>query len=138
MAAHAGDGKTFSAMAAAYFAGRDAATMARELGIARETAAEQVEALESVLILAAHELPESLLPRGARLSTEVATALLGEIRSRLGSPEAMRAFIACRPSVIAPRPVAAAAGEPQQEDAAPGEDAEQALAVLEFWASKWL
>ncbi|MBI4603251.1 MAG: hypothetical protein HY721_14955 [Planctomycetes bacterium] len=130
-------------IAEAYFRGLGVEETASRTGLDLARVREDAEALEAVALLVAHDFPASLMARVVRLPPEKVEACRTEVRARLGAPEAARAFLAQRAGGAEEAPAAGAplpgeAAHAAEDAPAPGEDAEEALAVLDFWASKWL
>lgn len=121
------------------FIGLDAGQVASELQLGFEEARTAVERVEAVLLLLSQSIPEALLARGARLEPWETETILTAIRERLGDPSRLAGVVEAR-KLNDPKPSQSTSG---LRSAHPGHEipvnssSEEALDVLEFWASKW-
>ncbi len=121
------------------FIGLDPGRVASELQLGFEEARAAVERVEAVLLLLSRSIPEALLSRGARLEPWETETILTAVRERLGDPSRLAVVVEAR-KLNDPRPFQSTSGV---SSAHPGHElslnssSEEALDVLEFWASKW-
>ncbi len=133
---------TTSGIVELYLRGVSPERISAELAVSPRRIGEVLEGLEAVLLLVAHDFPPSSISKVARIGAEEAEVYLAEIRSRFDGRESVKAFAAERGLLDAGGPANGNGGGSSSAGVlppvTPPDDAQQALDVLDFWASKWL